>query len=107
MGIFKKHVGTLVPISRDNANTRDWLILLEAATIVGHQREKLRVALTTQDRKLVKKRRLFGKSKHFLVVDGYDPRIHAIYFCPQLQEGRRRTCSSERSRDRTVDGASA
>jgi hypothetical protein len=84
MGIFKKHVGTLVPISRDNSNTRDWLILLEAATIVGHQREKLRVALTTQDRKLVKKRRLFGKSKHFLVVDGYDPRIHAIYFCPQL-----------------------
>jgi hypothetical protein len=84
MSILKKQVGTLVPISADNANTRDWLVLLEAATIVGHQREKLRVALTTQERKLVKKRKLFGKSEHFLVVDGYDPRIHAIYFCPQL-----------------------
>jgi hypothetical protein len=21
---------------------------------------------------------------HFLVVDGYDPRIHTLYFCPQL-----------------------
>jgi hypothetical protein len=27
---------------------------------------------------------LFGKAEHFLVVDGYDPRIHALYFCPQL-----------------------
>jgi hypothetical protein len=22
--------------------------------------------------------------KHFLEVEGYDPRIHAVYFCPQL-----------------------
>ena len=22
--------------------------------------------------------------KHFLDVEGYDPRIHAVYFCPQL-----------------------
>jgi hypothetical protein len=84
MGIFKKQAGTLVPISADNANTKDWLVLLEAATIVGHQREKLRVALTTQERRLVKKRKLFGRSKLFIVVEGYDPRIHAIYFCPQL-----------------------
>jgi len=76
--------GNLVPIHADNARTRDWLVLLEAATIVGHEREKLRVALTTQERKLVKKRKLFGKTQHFLVVDGYDPRIHALYFCPQL-----------------------
>jgi hypothetical protein len=27
---------------------------------------------------------LFRKSEQFLVVDGYDPRIHALYFCPQL-----------------------
>ena len=84
MGIFKKRRGTLAPIHEDNANTRDWLILLEAATIVGHQREKLRVALTTQERKLVKKRKLFRKPDLFLVLDGYDPRIHALYFCPQL-----------------------
>jgi hypothetical protein len=84
MGIFSKQRGTLVPIHADNANTRDWLVLLEAATIVGQQRDKLRVALTTQERKLVTKRKLFGKAEHFLVIDGYDPRIHALYFCPQL-----------------------
>lgn len=84
MGIFEKRRETLVPIHDNNANTRDWLILLEAATIVGHQREKLRVALTTQERKLVKKRKLFRKPELFLVLDGYDPRIHALYFCPQL-----------------------
>ncbi|WP_426612903.1 hypothetical protein [Bradyrhizobium sp. McL0616] len=32
----------------------------------------------------MKKRRLFRKSEHFLVIEGYDPRIHALYFCPQL-----------------------
>jgi hypothetical protein len=76
--------GTLVPIHTDNAHTRDWIILLEASTIVGHTRDKLRVALTTQERNLVKKWRFFGKTAYFLVVDGYDPRIHALYFCPQL-----------------------
>jgi hypothetical protein len=24
------------------------------------------------------------KAKQFLDVEGYDPRIHAVYFCPQL-----------------------
>ncbi|PAY04690.1 hypothetical protein CK489_36400 [Bradyrhizobium sp. UFLA03-84] len=84
MSIFGRQQGTLVSIHEDNANTKDWLILLEAATIVGHERERLRVALTTQDRQLVKKRRLFRKPEYFLVLDGYDPRIHALYFCPQL-----------------------
>jgi hypothetical protein len=27
---------------------------------------------------------LFQKPKYFLVVEGYDPRIHGLYFCPQL-----------------------
>src|SRR6202041_1134985 len=76
--------GNLVPVNADNANTRDWLVLLEASTIVGHDRGKLRVALVTQERKLVKKRRLFRKTEYFLVVEGFDPRIHALYFCPQL-----------------------
>ena len=51
---------------------------------MGQERDKLRVALTTQERKVVKKRKLLGKTEYFLVVDGYDPRIHALYFCPQL-----------------------
>src|SRR6478609_10742012 len=84
MGIFGRQRGTLVPVHADNAVTRDWLVLLEAATIVGQQRDKLRVALTTQERKLVKRRKLFQKPQYFLVVDGFDPRIHALYFCPQL-----------------------
>jgi hypothetical protein len=81
---INRQQGTLVPIHSENAHTRDWVILLEASTIVGNARAKLRVALTTQERKLVKKRKLFGKTEYFLVVDGYDPRIHALYFCPQL-----------------------
>jgi hypothetical protein len=24
------------------------------------------------------------RADHFLVVEGYDPRIHAVYYCPQL-----------------------
>jgi hypothetical protein len=85
MSIFKRQPqGTLVPIHPDNAKTKDWVVLLEAATIVGQSRDKLRVALTTQERKLVKKHKLFQKPKYFLVVDGYDPRIHGLYFCPQL-----------------------
>jgi hypothetical protein len=79
-----KSQGTLVPIHPDNATTKDWVVLLEAATIVGQPRDRLRVALATQERKLVRKKKLFQKPKYFLVVDGYDPRIHALYFCPQL-----------------------
>jgi hypothetical protein len=84
MSIFEKQRGNLVPVHADNANSKDWLVLLEAVTIVGHQRDKLRVALTTKERKLVKKWKLFRKSEQFLIVEGYDPRIHALYFCPQL-----------------------
>src|ERR1700677_1078388 len=85
MSIFKRHPqGTLVPIHPDNAKTKDWVVLLEAATIVGQSRDKLRVALTTQERKLVRKKKLFQKPKYFSVVEGYDPRIHGLYFCPQL-----------------------
>jgi hypothetical protein len=84
MTMNDRRKGTLVPIHPDNAHTQDWIILLEASTIVGQTRDKLRVAMTTQERKLVKKRKLFGKTTYFLVIDGYDPRIHALYFCPQL-----------------------
>jgi len=24
------------------------------------------------------------RASHYLVLEGYDPRIHALYFCPQL-----------------------
>jgi hypothetical protein len=57
---------------------------LEAGTIVGRPGEKLRVALATLERKIVTKYNIFLRKSHFLVVEGYDPRIHALYFCPQL-----------------------
>ena len=36
------------------------------------------------ERKTVTKYNLFLRKQHFLVLEDYDPRIHALYFCPQL-----------------------
>jgi hypothetical protein len=74
----------LIPVHPDNAVTKDWVILLEAGTIVGPSPERLRIARATLERKIVKKRNILFRAQHFLVVEGYDPRIHAVYFCPQL-----------------------
>jgi len=79
--VRKEH---LVRIHPDNATTTDWVILLEAATIVGPSPQKLRVAQTMREPRIVRKYNLFLKAEHFLVVEGYDPRIHSVYFCPQL-----------------------
>ena len=85
MGIFRrKNPRHLVPIHPDNATSKDWVILLEASIIIGPSPERIRIAWTTQERKIVKRYSLFFRSKVFLVVEGYDPRIHAVYFCPQL-----------------------
>jgi hypothetical protein len=85
MGVFKRTVPRhYVPIHPDNIATKDWIVLLEAGTIVGHSTEKLRVATATLERKVVTKYNIFLRKKHFLVLEGYDPRIHALYFCPQL-----------------------
>jgi hypothetical protein len=85
MSIFRRKVPNhFIPIDPNNTGNKDWLILLEAGTIVGPSRRRLRVARSTQDRKVVKKYNVFFKAKHYLDVEGYDPRIHAVYFCPQL-----------------------
>src|SRR3954447_13245393 len=85
MGLFRRKVSThLIRIHPDNATSKDWIILLEAGTIVGPTPERLRVARSTLERKIVRKRDVLLRSKHYLVVEGYDPRIHAVYFCPQL-----------------------
>lgn len=85
MNVFRRKSSKfLVPVHPDNARKTDWIILLEANTIVGEPREKLRVAHTTRERKLVKRYGFSLKAKHYLVVEDYDPRIHALYFCPQL-----------------------
>ena len=86
MSIFgsRKIPHYLVPVHPDNVTSKDWVILLEAGTIVGPSNEKIRIARTMQERNVVKKYDLFGGVQHYLVVDDYDPRIHALYFCPQL-----------------------
>jgi hypothetical protein len=85
MGPFRKNVSSqLIRIHPDNATSKDWVILLEAGTIVGPSPERLRVARSTLERKIVKKYSIWLQPEHFLVVEGYDPRIHAVYFCPQL-----------------------
>jgi hypothetical protein len=85
MGMFRRKVPRhYIPIHPDNIASTDWIILLEAGTIVGPSAEKLRVATATLERKIVKKYNAFLRKQHFLVLDGYDPRIHTLYFCPQL-----------------------
>jgi hypothetical protein len=85
MGIFRRKVPShYIRIHPDNLQKNDWIILLEAGTIVGPTTEKLRVARATLERKIVRKYNIFLRSERFLVLEGYDPRIHALYFCPQL-----------------------
>jgi len=85
MSFFRRKSAThLIPMNPDNARSKDWVILLEAGTIVGPSPDKLRVARATLDKKIVKKYDILLRAKQFLDVEGYDPRIHAVYFCPQL-----------------------
>jgi hypothetical protein len=85
MGIFQRKVPNhFIRINPNNATNKDWLILLEAGTIVGPSPGKLRVARFTHERKLVKKYNLRLQAEYFLDLEGYDPRIHVVYFCPQL-----------------------
>ena len=85
MGVFRRKVPShYIPIHPDNITKNDWIIILEAGTIVGPSTEKLRVASASMDREIVKKYNIFLRPQHFLVLEGYDPRIHALFFCPQL-----------------------
>ena len=85
MGIFRRKVPNhYIPTQPENVRKKDWVIVLEAGTIIGPSTEKLRVATATQEKKIVRKYNIFLRKKHFLVLDYYDPRIHALYFCPQL-----------------------
>ena len=85
MSIFSKSLPShLIPIDPANSSNKDWLILIEAGTIVGPSTDRIRVARSTQERKVVRRYDLFLKAKHYLVVEGYNPRIHAVYLCPQL-----------------------
>jgi hypothetical protein len=85
MGLFRTKMPThLIPVNSQNVTSSDWVILLEAGTIIGPSPERLRVARSTLERKIVKKYNFILKAKYFLVLEGYDPRTHAVFFCPQL-----------------------
>jgi hypothetical protein len=85
MAVFRRKASThLIPVSPDSTVSKDWVILLEAGTIVGPSADKLRVARSTLEKKIVKRYGFRLRAKYFLDVEGYDPRIHAVYFCPQL-----------------------
>jgi hypothetical protein len=85
MGFFRRKVPAhFVPIHPDNAAGKDWIVVLEAGTIIGPSPTKLRVARATQERTVVKKYNALLAVQHYLVVENYNPRIHALYFCPQL-----------------------
>jgi hypothetical protein len=85
VGLFRsKPPNDLVPIHPDNIGNTDWAILLEAGTIVGPSPQRVRVARWMQEKKIVRKYDMFLRAKYFMVIEGYNPRIHALYFCPQL-----------------------
>lgn len=85
MGFFRRKVPHhFVPIHPANIVSKDWIVVLEAGTIIGPSPSKLRVARATQERTIVKRYNILLTAQHYLVIDGYDPRIHALYFCPQL-----------------------
>jgi hypothetical protein len=85
MDVVRKRVpSNLIPLNPDNATSKDWVVLLEAGTIVGPSPVRLRVARSTLEKKIVKRYGPLLNVKYFLEVEGYDPRIHAVYFCPQL-----------------------
>jgi hypothetical protein len=85
MSLFRRKVpGHLVPIHPDNAAHKDWVIILEATTIIGPSPERLRVARATQERKIVKTYNFALRPKYYLDIEGFHPRIQAAYLCPQL-----------------------
>jgi hypothetical protein len=85
VGLFrKKTLNDLIPIHPDNIGNKDWVILLEAGTIVGPSPQRIRVARCMQERNILKKSDMLLRKKHFMVIEGYNPRIHAVYLCPQL-----------------------
>jgi hypothetical protein len=61
MGLIRRKVPAhYIPIHPINVATKDWIILLEAGTIVGSSAEVLRVAIATKERKIAKKNTMFS-----------------------------------------------
>jgi len=66
MGIFRRKVPShLIPVHPDNARNKDWVILLEAGTIIGPSPERLRVARSTLEQKIIKKYNILLEGEAF------------------------------------------
>ena len=65
MGFFRGKATHLIPVNPDNATSKDWVILLEAGAIVGPSPDKLRVARSTLDKKIVKKYDILLRARQF------------------------------------------
>jgi hypothetical protein len=85
----------------DNAASSDWVILLEACTIVDRSPERLRVAKSTLEKKIVKRRRIFRRAKHFLDVEDtiheFTPCIFVLNFTSTTPINSSYLCRERRS----------
>ena len=109
MGLFRRKVPSyLIPIHRDNATSKDWVILLEAGTIVGPSPDRLRIARATLERRVVKKYNILLRAQHYLVVEGFrSPHSCPVFLSAALPvRCRQEAGSSARRGDRAADLAS-
>ena len=64
MAVFRRKASThLIPVSPDSTVSKDWVLLLEAGTIVGPSPDKLRVARIDAGEEDCKKIRLPAQSE--------------------------------------------
>ena len=86
MGVFGKRAPShLIPVSPDNAASNDWVVLLEAGTIVGPSPDRLRVAKSTLEKKIVKRYNFFLRATHFLNVAASARSAVTAAITPSLQ----------------------
>jgi hypothetical protein len=52
--------------------------------MVGDSPDDIRVVQATLEKTIAKKYDAFLRKEYFIVLEGYDPQTHALYFCPQL-----------------------
>ena len=52
--------------------------------MVGDSPDDIRVVQATLEKTIAKKYKAFLDKEYFIILEGYDPQIHALYFCPQL-----------------------
>src|SRR5215813_12597143 len=75
VGFFWKNLSNdLVPIDPDNISNKDWVILLEAGTIIGPSPQRIRVARWMQEKKIVKKHDMFLRTSFFELERRLDAR---------------------------------